>query len=243
MSGGLAIASNIITGTSITAGTTVASGTTVTAGTNVAATQDVTAGAAISAGTTVTAGTNIILGGNLLTDDPVVAVSLVDNNTTGDIGVGLSLTTGDVNLGNAASTGQVHVRNTGEDALQSSGGIVAAKLIHSTIGHSRTFSYVSQTSNFTTAVTLNAYCGVVTTQQANTSNNNSATFTVNNDKCTVLSIIKPWIFTYDGANIPTVIIQTISNGSFEMRVSSAGNGSLNDVMNIGFEIMNGYDTA
>ena len=76
---------------------------------------------------------------------------------------------------------------------------------------------VTQLTAITTAVTVNAHNGIITTVSSTLAGGSNAAFTVNNSKVTTASKI---LLTVDhpGAGIPVLITETITNGSFDIRI-------------------------
>lgn len=99
---------------------------------------------------------------------------------------------------------------------------------------------VTQGTSITTAVTVNAHNGVITTVSSTLAANAKTSFTVNNDKVDSASKILVSI-EYDEAatGIPVVGVSDITLGSFKVVLSNgAGAAALNNVVKVHFIILN-----
>lgn len=98
---------------------------------------------------------------------------------------------------------------------------------------------VTQLTSITTAVTLNAYNGVITTVSSTLAANATTFFTVNNSDVTAASRILVSA-QYDEAATGIVVVTTsdITAGSFKVVISNGGNAALNNVVKIHFMIIN-----
>jgi len=97
----------------------------------------------------------------------------------------------------------------------------------------------SQTTSFTNGVTINSASGVITTVAATTAAGSSESFTVTNSTVStssvVLASIGDYSGTYDTNGIPLLYVDSISNGSFSIRVYNAGaSNALNGTLKIKF---------
>ena len=96
---------------------------------------------------------------------------------------------------------------------------------------------VTQLSGMTTAVTVNAHNGTITTVSYTLSGAASTSFTVNNNKVTTASKI---LLTVDSttAGMPILVTNTIANGSFVIKVINASVGTaLNSTLKISYLIL------
>ena len=96
---------------------------------------------------------------------------------------------------------------------------------------------VTQLTAITTAVTVNANNGIITTVSSTLAGNSNAAFTVNNDKvlstCRILLTVE-----HAGAGIPVLITETITNGSFDIRIYNVSSNAFTNVLKISFIIIN-----
>lgn len=98
---------------------------------------------------------------------------------------------------------------------------------------------VTQGTSITTAVTVNAHNGVITTVSSTLAANARTSFTVNNDKVDSASKILVSV-EYDEAatGIPVVGVSDITLGSFKVVLSNgAGSAALNNVVKVHFIIL------
>jgi hypothetical protein len=97
---------------------------------------------------------------------------------------------------------------------------------------------VTQGTSITTAVTVNALNGVVTTVSSTLAANAKTFFTVNNSNVVAGSKILVSV-QYDEAatGIPVVGVSDITTGSFKIVLSNGGNAALNNVVKIHFLIL------
>jgi hypothetical protein len=96
---------------------------------------------------------------------------------------------------------------------------------------------VTQLTSMTTAVTVNAHNGTITTVSYTLSGTTNASFTVNNNKVTTASKI---LLTVDSttAGIPILVTNTIANGSFVIKVINASTTTaLNSTLKISYLIL------
>jgi len=99
---------------------------------------------------------------------------------------------------------------------------------------------VTQTGTITSATTLNAYNGVITTVSATTAaNSTEATgFVVNNSNVTTSSKILLSVQYAGAANgIPTALVSAITNGTFTIILGNGGSAALNAIVKIHFIIL------
>lgn len=99
---------------------------------------------------------------------------------------------------------------------------------------------VTQLSSVTTGVTLNKKRGIITTV-ASTAGAAGATpniFTVTNSYVQASSNVRAWIVDHTGAGNPTVIVDNVTAGAFDIQVSSISAAALDNVHKIGFEVLN-----
>ena len=96
---------------------------------------------------------------------------------------------------------------------------------------------VTQITAISTAVTVNANNGIITTVSSTLGAGSNAAFTVNNSKVLATSRI---LLTaeHPGAGIPILITETITNGSFAIRIYNLGSAAFNNVVKISFIIIN-----
>ena len=76
---------------------------------------------------------------------------------------------------------------------------------------------VTQLTAITTAVTVNAHNGIITTVSSTLAGGSNAAFTVNNSKVTTASKILLTV-NHPGAGIPVLITEAVANGSFAIRI-------------------------
>ena len=98
---------------------------------------------------------------------------------------------------------------------------------------------VTQLTSITTAVTVNAHNGIITTVSSTLAANARTSFTVNNDKVDSASKILVSV-EYDEAatGIPVVGVSDITLGSFKVVLSNgAGSAALNNVVKVHFIIL------
>jgi hypothetical protein len=96
---------------------------------------------------------------------------------------------------------------------------------------------VTQLTAITTAVTVNANNGIITTVSSTLAGNSNAAFTVNNDKVLSTSRILLTV-EHPGAGIPVLITETITNGSFDIRIYNVSSNAFTNVLNISYIIIN-----
>ena len=92
---------------------------------------------------------------------------------------------------------------------------------------------VTQATSITTAVTLNALCGSVTTVSSTLAGAGTTAFTVNNSLVKTTSKVFVSLV-YNGTGIPVVTVQSIANGSFVVEINNAAATALNSTLTINF---------
>ena len=95
---------------------------------------------------------------------------------------------------------------------------------------------VTQLTAISTAVTVNAHNGIITTVSSILLGNSNAAFTVNNSKVTTASKI---LLTVDhpGAGIPVLITEALTNGSFDIRIYNVSATAFNNILKISYLIL------
>ena len=100
---------------------------------------------------------------------------------------------------------------------------------------------VTQGTNITTGVTVNATKGVITTVSLTTAASTVAgPFVVTNSKVTTSSIVQATVEYATGkTGFPVCLIEAVAAGSFNVRLLNASTGAaLNDVVKIHFDVIN-----
>ena len=96
---------------------------------------------------------------------------------------------------------------------------------------------VTQLSALTTAVTVNAHNGTITTVSNTLGGSVNASFTVNNNKVTTASKILLTV-DYNGTGLPYLVTNTIANGSFVIIIYNISHTiSLNSTLKISYLIL------
>lgn len=95
---------------------------------------------------------------------------------------------------------------------------------------------VTQITSITTAVTVNAHNGTITTVPSSIPGAGFASFTVNNSKVTTASKILLTI-DYNGPGMPILVTNTIANGSFKIKIINASAAPLNSTLKISYLIL------
>lgn len=97
---------------------------------------------------------------------------------------------------------------------------------------------ITQGTSITTAVTVDANNGIITTVSSTLAANAKTSFTVNNSVVTTASKILVSV-EYDEAatGIPVVGVSDITTGSFKVVLSNGGNAALNNVVKVHFIII------
>jgi hypothetical protein len=96
---------------------------------------------------------------------------------------------------------------------------------------------VTQTVGISSAVTIDSYAGVITTVSATTAAGSNVAFTVNNSKVTTASkvLLTP---VHVGAGIPVFTLDSISNGSFVIRIYNVhASNAFNNIFKISFLVL------
>jgi hypothetical protein len=99
---------------------------------------------------------------------------------------------------------------------------------------------VTQGTSITTAVTVNAASGIITTVSATTSANSTEAsgFVVNNTNVLSTSKIQLTCQYAGQANgVPVALVSAIANGSFTVRLGNGGSAALNAVVKIHFTVI------
>jgi len=99
---------------------------------------------------------------------------------------------------------------------------------------------VSQLTSITTAVTVDALNGSITTVSSTLAANAKTSFTVNNSKVTGASrILVSVVYDEAATGIPVLGVSDIANGSFKVVISNgAGVAALNAALRVHFIILN-----
>ena len=95
---------------------------------------------------------------------------------------------------------------------------------------------VTQLSAITTAVTVNAHNGIITTVSSILVGSSNAAFTVNNSKVTTASKILLTV-NHPGAGIPVLITEALTNGSFDIRIYNVSATAFNNILKISYLIL------
>lgn len=155
--------------------------------------------------------------------------------TTSSISIGNDAVTANVNVGTGLLARTVSVGNTvGATSLvlnAGTGGLVVPT------------GTATQESSITTAVTLNAISGVITTVSATTAGAAVSTFTVNNSlvlsTSRVLAVIENYAGTYATAGLPSIAVGSVSAGSFTITImNNHASNALSGVLKIAFLVLN-----
>lgn len=170
----------------------------------------------------------------------------IDTNTVRAFAGNLDLisSTGDVNV--TATTGSVVV-DGGEavsDAIQLTASNAAGGITLSTGTGGVNFpkATVTQITSITTSVTVNSTAGVITTVSATLVADASAIFTVNNNRTLAASVVLANVANYGGTystnGLPTVNVDNVSAGSFDITVFNAhSTNALSGVLEIAFLVI------
>lgn len=98
---------------------------------------------------------------------------------------------------------------------------------------------VTQLTSISTAVTLDACNGVITTVSSTLNPNSTTVFTVNNlNVKTTSTILLSTQYAGAAQGIPAVSVYALSDGSFSIKICNVGAVVLNDVIKIHFVIIN-----
>ena len=96
---------------------------------------------------------------------------------------------------------------------------------------------VTQLTAITTAVTVNAHNGIITTVSSTLAGGSNAAFTVNNSKVTTASKILLTV-NHPGAGIPVLITEAVANGSFAIRIYNvSASTAFNNTLEISYLIL------
>ena len=95
---------------------------------------------------------------------------------------------------------------------------------------------VTQITAITTAVTVNAHNGIITTVSSTLAGGSNAAFTVNNSKVTTASKILLTV-NHPGAGIPVLITEALTNGSFDIRIYNVSATAFNNILKISYLIL------
>ena len=96
---------------------------------------------------------------------------------------------------------------------------------------------VTQLTAITTAVTVNAHNGIITTVSSTLAGGYNAAFTVNNSKVTTASKILLTV-NHPGAGIPVLITEAVANGSFAIRIYNVtASTAFNNTLEISYLIL------
>ena len=96
---------------------------------------------------------------------------------------------------------------------------------------------VTQLTAITTAVTVNAHNGIITTVSSTLAGGSNAAFTVNNSKVTTASKILLTV-NHPGAGIPVLITEAVANGSFAIRIYNVtASTAFNNTLEISYLIL------
>ena len=96
---------------------------------------------------------------------------------------------------------------------------------------------VTQTTAISTAVTVNAHNGIITTVSSTLAGGSNAAFTVNNSKVTTASKILLTV-NHQGAGIPLLITEALANGSFAIRIYNVSAATaFNNILKISYLIL------
>ena len=99
---------------------------------------------------------------------------------------------------------------------------------------------VTQTTSITTAVTSDAYSGIITTFPATTASNAAEQFTVNNNKVRPDTKIVLSVVGYAGTaatTIPVVYVRSQAIGSFVVSLGNAGSAALDAAVQIHYRLL------
>ena len=95
---------------------------------------------------------------------------------------------------------------------------------------------VTQLTAISTAVTVNAHNGIITTVSSTLAGGSNAAFTVNNSKVTTASKILLTV-NHPGAGIPVLITEALANGSFDIRIYNVSAAAFNNTLKISYLIL------
>lgn len=155
-------------------------------------------------------------------------ISIGSDASTQNISVGTDNTARTITLGNTTGGTGVVVRcGTSGLTVSGTGAISLPK------------SAVTQQTSITTAVTINAPTGVITTQAASAGAGTAQSFTVNNSLVTSNSTVLVTITNYSGTlftnGVPIVQVRSVANGSFVIAIANVhASNALNSALKIAF---------
>ena len=96
---------------------------------------------------------------------------------------------------------------------------------------------VTQLTAISTAVTVDAHNGIITTVSSTLAGGSNAAFTVNNSKVTTASKILLTV-NHPGAGIPVLITEALANGSFDIRIYNVSAATaFNNTLKISYLIL------
>ena len=95
---------------------------------------------------------------------------------------------------------------------------------------------VTQLTAISTAVTVDAHNGIITTVSSTLAGGSNAAFTVNNSKVTTASKILLTV-NHPGAGIPVLITEALTNGSFDIRIYNVSATAFNNILKISYLIL------
>jgi len=102
-----------------------------------------------------------------------------------------------------------------------------------------TNSTVTQQTNLSTAVTINAASGKITTVSSTLGSNGEQQFTVNNNTVLTTSTILVTVeYPSASAGYPLASISAVANGSFSVDIKNISSSALNAAMKIHFLVIN-----
>src|SRR5258708_4467400 len=96
---------------------------------------------------------------------------------------------------------------------------------------------ITQLTNKSTAVTLNAICGAITTSNASLANATAVGFTVTNNQVAATDVVLCSIKSGATVNSYVVGIDTVAAGSFHMMLYNFTGGSLSEAVVINFAVI------
>ena len=97
---------------------------------------------------------------------------------------------------------------------------------------------VTQITSATTAVTVNAHVGIITTVSQTLASNTEATFTVNNSKVTANSKIFLQVqYAAASTGIASAHVSSISAGKFDIDILNSGSVAMNDIVKVHYMII------
>ena len=96
---------------------------------------------------------------------------------------------------------------------------------------------VTQITSKSTAVTLNALCGTITTHAANLANATAVGFTVNNAYVAANDVVVLSFKSGNTANSYTLTVDAVASGSFKISIYNFTGGTLGDTLVISFAVI------